>query len=204
MITGESTQTAPIFTLASKMLHEIVLANTYRENLRLRTHIFFPGEPPDISQSPLTTTRHASQVCRVWRDILLQSPLIWARCIDLDVLDQRLDNWRELVLERTGDSMLSVTAVSAHRRMIPGSSIETFLVNLLDKHWARISEIDVSMHGLDLQDARITRSFSQPAEKLRIFVLRGSSQTSGRQRIYTCSMDTPPNWFASLLRDLST
>ena len=113
----------------------------------------------------------------MWRDILLQSPLIWARCIDLDVLDQRLDNWRELVLERTGDSMLSVTAVSAHRRMIPGSSIETFLVNLLDKHWARISEIDVSMHGLDLQDARITRSFSQPAEKLRIFVLRGSSQT---------------------------
>ncbi len=176
MITGESTQTAPIFTLSSEILHDIVLANTYRDNSR-GAHIFFSGERPVLSLSPLTNTRNASQVCRTWRDVILQSPLIWARCIDLNVLDQRLDNWRELVLQRAGDLMLSVTAVSAHRMMTPGGNIETFLADLLDKQWARISEIDVTLDGGDLQDARITEPFSRPAEKLRMFALRGPPQT---------------------------
>jgi hypothetical protein len=38
--------------------------------------------------SPLTIARRSSQVCRLWRDIILSSPSLWGRIIDFDYLKQ--------------------------------------------------------------------------------------------------------------------
>ncbi|KJA24383.1 hypothetical protein HYPSUDRAFT_526272 [Hypholoma sublateritium FD-334 SS-4] len=159
----------PITELGSDVLYEIFLANTYREIGSI------PKDATqfDLSHSPLTITRRTSQVCRMWRDIILQSPLIWARCIDLDCLDQKTNNWRQLVLQRTAETMLCITAVSATRRMVPERhGLATFFARLLDERWERIAEIDISIHVEDLKDNRITVPFNQPTNSLRVFEVR--------------------------------
>lgn len=52
--------------------------------------------------------RHLSHVCWKWREILLESPSIWARNVDLDALHQKSAYWRNLVLERTGKAILDI------------------------------------------------------------------------------------------------
>ncbi|KJA24381.1 hypothetical protein HYPSUDRAFT_526230 [Hypholoma sublateritium FD-334 SS-4] len=170
-MTGEPfTRTTPIFKLGDDVLYEIFLANTYQ-----MMSIFPYSYPtPTLNDSPLVLTLRASHVCRAWRDVLLRSSLIWARCIDLDALDQATDHWRDLVLQRAGRSMLCISAQKARQRMVPASGLATFLANLLDKHWAQIEEIDLSIDIKDLRDPRIAEPLGRPAEKLRVFVLRGA------------------------------
>lgn len=163
------TRPIPITELGSDVLYEIFLTNTYREIGGIPRG----GTKLDLSHSPLTITRRTSQVCHMWRDILLRSPLIWARCIDLDDLDQKTDNWRQLVLQRTAETMLCITAVLAARRMVSERhGLATFLAGILDKSWERIAEIDISIHVEDLKDNRITGPFGRPANSLRVFVIR--------------------------------
>ena len=163
------TYSLPITELGSDILYEIFLTNTYREIKNIpQGSVQF-----DLDQSPLTITRRTSQVCRMWRNILLQSPLVWARCIDLDDLDQKTNHWRQLVLQRTGETMLCITAVSASRRMIPEHhGLATFLAKLLDESWERIAEIDLSIHVEDLKDNRLTGPLDRPANNLRVFKVR--------------------------------
>ena len=142
--------TAPIHKLGDDVLYEIFLANTYRV-MRI---VLMDLPPHYLSLSPLVLTRRTSHVCRAWRDVLLRSPLIWARCIDLDALDQATDDWRDLVLRRAGRSMLTISAASARKRMVPGSGLATFLASLLDKHWANIGEIDLAINIGDMSSVK--------------------------------------------------
>ena len=98
--------TSPISKLNSDVLREIFAMNTDENYGR----IFLPSELQlDCKLIPLIITRRSSQVCQAWRDIILGSPSIWASCIDLDVLNQKDDCWRNIVLQRTGQAMLFVT-----------------------------------------------------------------------------------------------
>lgn len=154
--------------LDADVLHEIFLLNTYRriDDIAEAAFQFNPN------RSPLTIIRHSSQVCRLWRYTLLRSPSTWARCIDLDVLDQKSDDWRDLVLQRTGDSILNVIAIKMNAiRMWRSHGLSTFLVDLLEKQWSRIGEINMSMGPMDWSDVPFRELFERPAENLRVFVL---------------------------------
>lgn len=159
--------TAPIYKLDRDVLHAIFSINTHRK-LALSTDDVVCA---DFKSSPLVITRRTSHVCVLWRDIVLKSPMIWARCVDLDELAQRDSSWRDLVLERAGNAMLTITATLVTPRLIPQSGMGTFFIDTLKLHWNRIREISISLTDSDVQDIRIMELFSRPAPNLQKFVL---------------------------------
>ena len=64
----------------------------------------------------LHVTRHTSQVSKYWRTLVLESPTIWARIIDLELFRPSLESWREEVLRRCGKCLLSVKGLSSFER----------------------------------------------------------------------------------------
>ncbi|KAF8965057.1 hypothetical protein BDZ97DRAFT_811493 [Flammula alnicola] len=118
--------------------------------------------------SALTTTRRTSQVCRYWREVILGSPSLWGRAIDLDHLKQKKPRWRNEVLRRTGDASL----------FVKGSSVETasqadFLLSLLDMHWSRIREFYVTFRfeAKSILDDERWGVIQTPAQDLQSFTL---------------------------------
>ncbi|KDR66056.1 hypothetical protein GALMADRAFT_273768, partial [Galerina marginata CBS 339.88] len=95
--------------------------------------LVFDSESPSLTKSPITmlhfdilreiflfnaniftkrkcieTTRLSSQVCHSWRSLILKSPTIWGRLLELSELELSTDRWREEVLRRSGNSLLWV------------------------------------------------------------------------------------------------
>ncbi|KJA24378.1 hypothetical protein HYPSUDRAFT_526195 [Hypholoma sublateritium FD-334 SS-4] len=159
-----------IYKIGNDLLYEIFFLGTCRE-IELWGCVGYPDSQGGgtINHSPLEDIRRASQVCRTWRDILLHSPSIWARCMDFDAFGQKRNNWRELVLKRTGQSPLSIMVRHRNR---PTSPLFHFLEDLLDKQWTRIAELHLTMDSTDVHSTRIAEPLRRPAENLRVFVLR--------------------------------
>lgn len=162
-------------TLISKLNHDLLFEIFY---------INAAGDPPKeydsdaTAMNPLVMTRKTSHVCQEWYTIILQSPSIWARCFNLDALFQRnSDTWRRLVLARTGESLLSVTGTNY---MPHSCGVERFLLQLLQEHWSRIRDFDVTLASF-ARDWKIIMPyiialFARPAENLRTFVLRAGAE----------------------------
>ena len=94
--------------------------------------------------------------------------------MDLEALDQSTDLWRNLVLQRAGQSsMLAVTA--RLESLSPHSRMTVFLAGLLDTHWARIGELYLSISREDPEYARIVEPLRRPADNLKVFVLRAAA-----------------------------
>ncbi|KAF9475193.1 hypothetical protein BDN70DRAFT_884007 [Pholiota conissans] len=129
-------------------------------------------------RSPLTTTRKCSQVCVLWRQIIVDSPSIWGNCMDLDLLGQERSDWRDEVLRRTGSAPLCVQARYA-KAVRSNTDIHKFLVDLIDAHWERIQVFDIHVQSRKtLNDARVWSAFSRPAPNLRMFSLSSSNKIS--------------------------
>ncbi|KIM34926.1 hypothetical protein M413DRAFT_32909 [Hebeloma cylindrosporum] len=111
--------------------------------------------------SPLTITRHSSQVCASWRQLILGSPSLWGNMIDLESLQQKSDTWRNEVLLRTGNSELSI------KGNVMAETSE-FFVSLFKNHWTRIKRIQVlfCMHAEEWPDA--WNALGCPAPSLRL------------------------------------
>ncbi|KJA19761.1 hypothetical protein HYPSUDRAFT_855209 [Hypholoma sublateritium FD-334 SS-4] len=163
---GTSNHT-PILKLNRDLLFEIFYINAARDT---------PEQYSENSNSmnPMVITRQTSHVCQKWNNIILQSPSLWARCFSIDALAQRSDAWRRLVLQRTEQSLLYVTA----RKYMPFGfepGVETFLLQLLQQHWSRIREFDVVLGSYHPRWGfivpRIIESFARPAENLRTFAV---------------------------------
>ncbi|KJA14658.1 hypothetical protein HYPSUDRAFT_80763 [Hypholoma sublateritium FD-334 SS-4] len=114
----------------------------------------------------LGVVRDLSQVCWGWRDHLLKSPSVWARAFDLEMLDQKSDAWRALVLQRTGHELLSVRR---RRPVLWDTPSRPFLADLLYRHWARIRDVDLVVTPEALDDPRMWGALRRPAPALRTF-----------------------------------
>lgn len=114
----------------------------------------------------LDTIRHSSQVCQRWREILLDSPSLWAGSVDLDALRQTSNFWRNLVLERTGEAML---CVMGRMSVFSDSPVLAFLASLLDEQWTRIRDLNIIMTLPALDHKRIWQAFGRPAPNLQTF-----------------------------------
>ncbi|KAF9552326.1 hypothetical protein CPC08DRAFT_714723 [Agrocybe pediades] len=90
LLSINSMATCPIHAVPVELLQEIFLSNTELDDV-----------PP---HDRLTTARHSSQVCQLWRSILLQTPRVWSRLLDLNSLAKSKAKWREVVVSRIGEA----------------------------------------------------------------------------------------------------
>ncbi|KAF8963715.1 hypothetical protein BDZ97DRAFT_2075633 [Flammula alnicola] len=126
-LTGElDTQFIPILTVYEDILREIFCLVT--------------DQPASYSNNkgPFTSLRQSSQVCSLWRKIILGSPSLWGKVIALNELNQETDYWRTEVLNRAKKSFLHIQG-----SFCCDSVGERFFVSLLDNHWARIRSLHV-------------------------------------------------------------
>ncbi|KAF8908621.1 hypothetical protein CPB84DRAFT_1767091 [Gymnopilus junonius] len=93
----------------------------------------------------LTNTRLASQVCRSWRNLLLTTPSIWGKLMDLDALSEAGDDWAHEVLRRSGDALLWIKIDLS--LAVP---LKEFFLDILEKHWRRIQHLIVDVSSNDI------------------------------------------------------
>lgn len=98
----------------------------------------------------LYRTRRTSQVCRQWRNLILNATSLWARLVDTEALCHASTRewWNELI-RRSGTAPLWIRASSTQFKPMnvlrPGSSkdIECFTFNLISNNWHRIQKLIV-------------------------------------------------------------
>ncbi|KIM40797.1 hypothetical protein M413DRAFT_446173 [Hebeloma cylindrosporum] len=119
--------------------------------------------------STLTVLRCSSQVCQLWRSIILEAPSLWSRVIDLDILQISTLRWREAVMERTGKAPLHV------KGRVSKSGDQSLFVWIISRFGARIRNLDVA--GVpNAQSLTSAISFLQnPAPCLESFKLQFDS-----------------------------
>ena len=154
---------SPIYRLNEDILRSIFLVNVEAA--------VWEFEGNKVVSSPLTTTRHSSQVCGYWRRLILQWPFLWGRLIDLQDLQQNTDFWRNEVLKRSGDSLLCITANDGLETFTVGSVRFIFL--LLKEHWHRVQKIDIAIHTNSMVSIAEDPwdSMQQPALYLETFIV---------------------------------
>ncbi|KAF9475895.1 hypothetical protein BDN70DRAFT_923666 [Pholiota conissans] len=114
----------------------------------ITSHYPSPTEPSDtLDAGPLTIIRRCSQVCSFWRDFILSSESIWAKCIGLDCLAQGNNDWRAEVLRRTGD-------------VVPLQIFDVLLA-----------------YEKGLDDEKVLSAFSRPAPRLEEFSIRSENHS---------------------------
>uniref|UniRef100_A0A8H8CKA1 F-box domain-containing protein n=1 Tax=Psilocybe cubensis TaxID=181762 RepID=A0A8H8CKA1_PSICU len=127
----------PIFDLPHDVLRTIFSLNAQHfVDLEQSENGFSVMESPN-SDDPLLTTRRASQVCRQWRDLILSSPTLWEKALDLNSLAAGKPEWTTEVLKRTGNAPLTVVGQMINRQKFPVSFLETIVLC----HWCRIKAL---------------------------------------------------------------
>ncbi|CAA7270429.1 unnamed protein product [Cyclocybe aegerita] len=139
-----------------------------------------PGWEPQVtfpkgrSQShlrPLSVLRKGSQVCRTWRKMLLDSPVLWGRAIDFDVLVFADNEWREEVTKRTKTAPLFVTGSL-------DKTTDKILSSFLAKYWSRVEVLEIhseqSWPGPDgyVFSPNDWSFLAQPTNTIKHFVLK--------------------------------
>ncbi|KDR86175.1 hypothetical protein GALMADRAFT_132757 [Galerina marginata CBS 339.88] len=115
----------------------------------------------------IDTLRYSSQVCSVWRHVILSFSSLWGQVINLSHLEH--DDWREEVLRRTGRSLLSVLWV------YPGAGrlSENLAAEILRSYWNRIRWLELDFTsirwGNNFNIAQFWEIFQRPSEVLEAF-----------------------------------
>lgn len=116
-------------------------------------------------QYALRTTRFTSQVCLNWRSLMLDTPTLWARLIDMGCISHRgSDKWRDKLMRRSGAAPLWIRA----NRPDPSVDNAKILSHIIDKNWHRIQHMVIQN-----QDSGATYSvrlaLTFPAPQLQTF-----------------------------------
>lgn len=123
----------------------------------------------DPSIAFLTLLR-SSRVCSLWREIIINSPLLWGSVVNLNSFEARVDPQRwETLLMRTENAPLYLRA-----KVIPQNCglIFPFLISVLERYWERMVSFDVSDHGMRNSPlAQMIPIFSQRAPLLASFMI---------------------------------
>lgn len=99
-----------------------------------------------IDKGALDDTRHASQVCRAWRAAIVNTPLLWARLIDLDSLHGlRSNEWGKEIVRRSGKAPIWIKAVKNWTRYShPVPEQRVFFRDIMLEHWERVQILHIS------------------------------------------------------------
>ncbi len=111
----------------------------------------------------LRTTSITSQVCQRWRNLMLSTPTLWARLIDIDYfIGPLIDNWINELLRRSGTAPLWINS-----KEFPGDDIEKILFRILSENWHRTQKLIVVNHTLNSNI--VPMLFGYPAPYLETF-----------------------------------
>ncbi|KJA20982.1 hypothetical protein HYPSUDRAFT_42568 [Hypholoma sublateritium FD-334 SS-4] len=142
-------------------------------NMDILSYIFtlnadmFPYE----GRNALHTTRITSQVCQNWRDLMLATPTLWARLIDIDCLSDPWNiGWTEELIRRSGAALLWIRVESC---LIDedgdDSDVAEFLLHIIYHNWHRIQKLVVHDQLDDLTFHLIQKAYESPAPHLETF-----------------------------------
>ncbi|KAF8955986.1 hypothetical protein BDZ97DRAFT_225026 [Flammula alnicola] len=148
-----------------------------------------------VAFSPLTVTWRSSQVCRFWRDIILGSPSLWGRVVDLGVLKYMDEEWREEMLCRTGTAFLCIKFLDCDESAFTKFDVEfaAFLASLLENEWPRINKLNITI-PVPIDDPVkdvIRRATQRPAPHLQSFRLHCYSLNYSQRQPPLFSDDAP-------------
>ncbi|KAF9564038.1 hypothetical protein CPC08DRAFT_290809 [Agrocybe pediades] len=123
------------------LLHPELLWRIFQENIAV---VFEPWlSDPEAVQSrdlappkPLATVWDCSQVCREWRSMLLQSPSVWGKVIDLAFLGQKKEEYKQEVLSRTGQAPLFIFGR-------PHVNTLLYFAPFLEENWWRVQSMEI-------------------------------------------------------------
>ncbi|KAF8972250.1 hypothetical protein BDZ97DRAFT_1752835 [Flammula alnicola] len=163
---------AAISKLPGDLLWRIFLVNTNMEDDEKkpdgRNRTASENDPDYLKFHALTATRWSSQVCRLWRHLILASSSLWGKVIDLDILTECHDNWRKEVTRRSGGAALWIKGT------VNGQSPVSlaFFVQLLNEHWSRTRVIRVLVESGEYIPAETWDILKRPARDLEVFHLK--------------------------------
>ncbi len=97
----------------------------------------------------LGTARATSQVCRQWRYLMLETPSLWAKLIDIGEFSElRNSKWQKEVIKRSGDAPLWIMADDTEDKDnwsddgIPSDDyIDRFFEDIVPNIWHRIEKL---------------------------------------------------------------
>ncbi len=99
----------------------------------------------------LRTARMTTQVCRPWRYLMLETPSLWAKLVDMDeIYLLRNQKWQNELIQRGGDAPLWIRAENIQDDNIYNKDhpcyddVEWFFDRLVTDNWHRIERLVLS------------------------------------------------------------
>ncbi|KDR74589.1 hypothetical protein GALMADRAFT_141601 [Galerina marginata CBS 339.88] len=117
----------------------------------------------------LCTLRNASQVCSSWRKLVLGSPSLWARSLNINSLLRGTDMWTEAVIHRTGTAYLEIHVTRPDGDLDNPGFLQPamdMLEHIVQAHWERIRTLDIDMAEFS---SSMPSLFKRPAPCLQAF-----------------------------------
>ncbi|KAF9553985.1 hypothetical protein CPC08DRAFT_208427 [Agrocybe pediades] len=154
-----------IASLPTELLGDIFLKNTERD---------------DPNHNRLVTARRSSQVCQLWRAILLASPSVWARLLHLNYFEKAKEIWTQEVIARGAGAALWITG-----NIISSSTLPLFK-SLMKNHWERVQDLEVT----DVQEQGSNKTWTFLSREAPILE-RLDIRSFGRDPIYARRVGPP-------------
>ena len=121
----------------------------------------------------LYTTRITSQVCREWRDMMLNAPSLWARLIDMDAVHQSsTPRWWNELMKRSGTALLWIRVhdfLGEPTPTDPSKFTKSVFADILHENWDRIEKLVMNLIISDAPELPSWETFSRPAPVLETF-----------------------------------
>ncbi|KAJ3506287.1 hypothetical protein NLJ89_g6953 [Agrocybe chaxingu] len=117
----------------------------------------------------LTIIRDASQVCRSWRNLILSSPTLWGKLIDIDYLSRIPEEVAQEILSRAGNALLTVKARIKNNDTAADNAARSLLSRLLETNWDRIEKLVVHVFEAHSTEPDHWPQFYLPARSLKLF-----------------------------------
>ncbi len=137
------------------ILNQDILLYIFTLNADMFTDIMF------TNRGALRTTWITSHVCQKWRDLMLATPSLWARMIDMDCFSRTwIVGATEELIRRSGAAPLWIKADDAE-----------FLLSVIKENWHRIQKLVISDQEPDFIDGLTQLALKSPAPCLETFDL---------------------------------
>ncbi|CAA7263474.1 unnamed protein product [Cyclocybe aegerita] len=145
---SDNTHELPVYKLPTDILSHIFVLNAYMDQ----------DQAEVLSESvskwrprALTMIRDASQVCRSWRNLILSSPTLWGKLIDIDYLSRTPEEAAQEILSPADNAARSL------------------LSRLLEANWDRIEKLLVLVFETESTESDHWPQFYLPARSLKLF-----------------------------------
>ncbi|KAF8910419.1 hypothetical protein CPB84DRAFT_1743295 [Gymnopilus junonius] len=131
------------------------------EDAPSRTYDYDP--PSNWKDRPVIVTWTCALVCRQWRQLLLHSPSLWGRLIDLDAFSVMDPLWKDDIMHRTADSPLFVKGSA----FVRWPREKEFFLSIIRDYWPRVEGFRMRISGGMLLESNTWDFLFRPAPSLR-------------------------------------